>query len=843
MLRPWGMKAGIAGVRFGLGEWMMKRKCLRIVSVVLGISMLMATAGCKKKNGTDAAQGSSDVIPDLLPTNPDGTPHGDYVLDTDPYYSDTTIKLQIPRNENKDREPSEQHFGEMTFLNENIAFAYNHYYELTDAEEEEQHSLDTFDPDELMRYYELLMMKDDSGIAICSESGELLANLVLPANYEVTHLYPLRDGTAIANCFRVNYNETGDGGWDDVLILFDANGEILREEVANPLLTIEVGNMKVIHMENGQFLFYGEDQVYLMDENWNLLKHANLLGWYSDIYEIDGKYYEVAEIVDYYNYDAKSEFKYRELDLNTFTFSEEKALDPNIPPDYRRIVNNGEVFTDDGEGMVKVNLLTGDRENLFRWGDTDIYGVQIYNARLLSSGDIVLLTSEAEVITLHKEATNPYAGRRILKVGVNEISDYYYEVIRSYNKRPESLGRLYVYFPDRNPYGFDAALKADAADRLLLDMKSGDGPDILINYSDYGQFNSDAILVDLNQYIDGDRGLDRSLYYDNIFRAFEDDGKLFQMPITVTISMLIGNPDILGSVSSWTNTEFGQKMRALPDGMNPILYNYIPGYTNTEPLTGMGLLMYFLYHDMSQYVDYSRGVVNFDSDDFRMLLENAKLATPKITQETFEDLWNDYCDRSYGDPVSLMMQDGICAMTPVNLRNLQSTGDSYKVCNGQAVRVGWPTVKGDGLAAEAQSSVAISSFSTAKDESWDFVRYLMSPEVQMSIGGDQALYAISVTREREEASLRKEIEDFPKDLEKYGGPDSSYAASVPVLDDALANEFIALIERISTKVCKNPTIMEIVREEVPAYFDGSKSAEDVSRIIQSRASTVMAESQ
>ncbi|MBR5973994.1 MAG: extracellular solute-binding protein [Clostridiales bacterium] len=827
---------------------MMKRKCLRIVSVVLGISMLLAATGCKKNGGAtggqgnQGAQGSSDVIPDLLPTNPDGTPHGDYVLDTDPYYSDTTIKLQIPRNENKDREPSYESFHAMSFLNENIACAYQHTYELTEAEQKEKESLNFSNSEDLNRYYEFLTMVVDYGIAIYSETGELLANIQFPEIYSnVFWIYPLRDGTAIANCGIVDYG-SGSGRPEYMLVQFNAKGEILREEAPDPLLDLNnISMMQVIHLENGQFLFYGEDRISLMDENWHVLKKANLLRSGSDIYEIDGKYYEITEDVDFNNSDVRPEMKYRELYIDTLTFSEEKALDPNTPPDYRLIVNNGQALTNDGEGLVKINLITGDRENLFRWGETDIYGLNFNNARLLASGDILLLT-DSGIITLHKEATNPYAGRRILKVGINENSEYYFEVIRAYNKRPDSLGRLYVYFPDRNPYGFDAALKADAADRLLLDMKSGDGPDILLNYSDYGQFNTDAILTDLNPYIDGDRGLDRSLYYDNVFRAFEDDGKLYQMPITFSISALLGNPDLLGSISGWTNEEFGQKLQALPDGTNPIIYNYVPGNANTEPLTGTGILLNMLYRDMSFYVDYSRGTVNFDSDEFRKLLENAKLATPKITKETLEGLIDDYTERTHGDPFPLMLQDGICALTPINLRNLWTLAEPYTVCNGQALRIGWPTVKGYGFAADARSSVAISAFSTAKDEAWDFIRYLMSTEVQMSTSSEESVALISVLREREETSLQKELENTLKRFES-NGETADRNHLMAAYNQDLIDEFISLVERVSTKVRRNPTIMEIVREEVPAYFDGSKSAEDVSKIIQSRASTVMAESQ
>ena len=53
--------------------------------------------------------------------------------------------------------------------------------------------------------------------------------------------------------------------------------------------------------------------------------------------------------------------------------------------------------------------------------------------------------------------------------------------------------------------------------------------------------------------------------------------------------------------------------------------------------------------------------------------------------------------------------------------------------------------------------------------------------------------------------------------------------------------FLGYIERITTSVNRNPAVFNIIREEAPAYFSGDRSAEDVSRIIQNRVTTLLAE--
>ncbi|MBO4928373.1 MAG: extracellular solute-binding protein [Clostridiales bacterium] len=835
---------------------MLGNKNKRILALALSAAMLLSMASltsCKKTGGEDSGAGAggtgnagsngiqagSDMMPDILPTSPDGTPHGDYVLETDPFYSDTMVTLTIPDNENKDRDPERKLINETCFLNAGVACSYFRTYKLTSEEEAEMRSLDVFDPDELMRYYELLMIQQESGILIYSTEGETITNIELPAEDEVYHLYPLKDGSFIASVFHSDYSPSGDGGWEYDLLLISDKGEILRNQKSDPLLDLEVGNMNVLQLDNGQYLFYGDQQVYLVDENWAVQKKTKLEDYNSTIVDIEGRYYELIRDYDYSDSVARPDYKYRELDLDSFSFSDAKALDGSIPESFRLYQDNGTTCTDDGEGLVRIDLLTGERENILRWGDTDIYGTRIERVRVTPDGDILLLSGN-HIIHLHKEATNPYAGRRILKVGINQIDEEFYPLVNAYNKHPESLGRVYVYFPDGNPYGYDAALKSDAADRLLLDMKSGDGPDILLNYSEYGQFNKDEILVDLNQYIDGESGLDRSMYYDNIFRAFEDDGKLYQMPMTVFISALVGNPDVLGNINGWTNDEFRSKMQTLPDGMNPILYDYIPGNTNSEPLDGTGLLLNLLYHDMTNYVDYEKEEVFFDSDDFRELLEIARLASPQIGDATLRSLEERYYDSTLISPLAMLVQDGVCAMTPMQLYSLWDFDHYVNLCKGEAVFVGWPTIQDVGVAASAITSIGISAFSGGKDEAWDFVKFILSEETMNSIIAERAYSGISVCRESQALSVQNEIDGFSRAIEPYSA-NPSYAATIPVLNREIADKYLGLVERISSKVCKNPTIMEIVREEVPAYFDGSKTAHEVSKIIQSRASMLIAE--
>ncbi|MBR5975937.1 MAG: extracellular solute-binding protein [Clostridiales bacterium] len=508
-----------------------------------------------------------------------------------------------------------------------------------------------------------------------------------------------------------------------------------------------------------------------------------------------------------------------------------------FPFEYNVFPDGGEIYGIDDYGICKLSIPTGSVEYLLYWFDVDISSSEIECLKVSSNGDIYY-NSGHSLVKLHKEATNPYAGRRLIYVAVQSMDSRYMKLINEYNKSPDSKGRIVLYTPststDETVYSRSG--EADAADRLLLDMKSGTGPDVLINYSEFSQFDTGSILVDLNPYLDGADGIDRRMYFDNVFRAFEVDGQLFQMPLSIYLDTLLGNPDYISGVSDWTLDEFSDKMRSLPEDVKPILYTDASVQGALEPI---GILLNLLYRDMPHYVDYSKGEVRFDSDDFRKLMQIAKEIAPGISQDTIYEMFEEIGEDAYHEPKYIVMQSGLCALTTVGCRHLYDFASAADLCHSEVSFIGWPTSSGKGVSAEATMTVGISAFTDEEGRavSWDFIRFLLSSESQDKMAESGQSLGFSVCRKSLNISLQNAIDENNKNInERDPEPGMS-----PKMDQGTSDQLIALMERVSTRYIVNPTIVNIIREEAPAYFDGSKSAEDVSRTIQNRAATLMAE--
>lgn len=189
-----------------------------------------------------------------------------------------------------------------------------------------------------------------------------------------------------------------------------------------------------------------------------------------------------------------------------------------------------------------------------------------------------------------------------------------------------------------------------------------------------------------------------------------------------------------------------------------------------------------------------------------------------------------------------MMQDGVCALSTFYVGNLEGFSEYADLCHDDPLFIGWPSSDPSGMSAVPDVSVGISAFSNCKDEAWDFVSYLLSEEAQMILveNGNRYIYT---NRAVEDADIQASIRNY-NDRVKYieeERDDPERASRISVCDEKTAQRFLSVIERIGAAITKNPTIMDIVLEESKSYFAGQQTAENVSKSIQNRVSTLINE--
>ena len=810
----------------------MKKSVSRITATALVLAMACALplSGCKKNKKNSSGNGANSGRPTE-------------VKEDDPYFSDSTVSFQVPVNSERTVEGTGIRKG--LLVNDKVYYMYEVNYRPTEEQQKFLETYDPFDSESLKQYFEVMGGTGVRGIRRCDLSGETELDYELDPDADPSNMFILSDGTLGVFETKTTYDvdELGDLVQYDTmkLVYYSADGSILEEHDVTDEDIHLIGYSDVKALETGNLMFYAENELMITDRTGKLQIRYEGEDAFRYFFTENGKTYAViSTFVNKGQDNYEWENSLCEFDTNTATTGAKSSL-TDLPSELFDCGEKG-TYGMSEEGIVKSDILNNKEELVMSFSNTDFsmtFGTSdlsctedndfyiLYN---YVQGDGPDAQTELRLTHFHKEEKNPYAGKKIIYAAScgTAPEGFFKSVINEYNKRPESKARVLVYVEPSDtgiPYQEQAA---NAADKMLLAMKSGNGPDVLLDCADFSQFNSDKILVDLNPYMDGENGIDRSKYFDNIFRAFEADGKLYQMPLLVTVSGLVGDKSVLGDKDGFTLSEMDEKLSLLPSDVFPL--------TNQPK----DILTNLLYADMDHYVNYSEGTANFDSDDFRSLLEFSKKFGGRISEEKYYELCERYDLQSMISDLTadcFMMQDGIVSLCGMEYSEIRYYASYAELCGRDPLLLGWPTSKEPGLSAKADVSVGISAFSDNTDESWDFVSFLLQAEEAFSFWGD-----IYVLRSGAEKKMQSAIDEYQRLSEIYKDDPGMYEGQAPLSEATIAS-YEDVIGRVRSSVHTNPSIMAIVEEEAAAFFNGQKSADEVSKTIQNRVTTLMTEQQ
>lgn len=810
-------------------------------------ALMIASCGCGKKdpeNTTDPkntdASTTNKVVSGDNTENPNNNVdyNADLVKEDDPFFAASEVILDVPKDPDLKVEYSSLH-GAPIFAGKYIAQQYHVQYVLPD---EIQKQVDQMQfPQDTSKYQELIAGKYYiEGWAIFSSAGEYLFTLSgddalnLPTYGRVFEFSDGRLGMFFA---QVTF-EGDDIKIEPFVFIFDSKGEMLEKKPIQGMQNMPLTGQYAV-LPDGRLLFMEDYMTMLMDKDANLIwQVSNDSMTTMETGRIEGVFYENGKLYCIFNKITESgdqnvsERTIQEMDINSGNpIGSREALSPNVPS----VLFPGEdgIYGIGANGVVKVDIITGTREALINWNETDVNCKRLdeRSCRVMNSDEMAFFQEPTRVegsqeegsyklIHFQRAAKNPHAGKALLHLaayGVN--SEELIDQVVEYNQQTGAKARVMLYDYadeiDRTLPPFQAS--ADVGYKVFEAMRSGTGPDIVMNFTDFGEFENEKVLIDLNTYIDSTNGIDRSLYFDNVMRAFETNGKLYQMPLTFYVYGLVGNKEYCGERTGWTYSEYSSFLSSLPSDM-----------TAFYSITSQHFLDDMVSGDMSHFVNYDTGEVSFDSDEFATLLEVAKKC--EVSRNNREEL----DDESYHSPDANAITLGICAMNEYRFASLANSYGRYcDVNQGNVTFLGYPTAEGKGFSARAALSVGISAFSRHQDEAWDFVRYLLSLAPKNKHEG------ASILRSAVDAQNTVDIDNYHARAAQ--SPDPKTHGSAP-LDEEKAKTWITMIENVHTKYVSYPDILSVINEEASAYFAGQKNAKDVAATIQNRVALIIAES-
>lgn len=367
----------------------------------------------------------------------------------------------------------------------------------------------------------------------------------------------------------------------------------------------------------------------------------------------------------------------------------------------------------------------------------------------------------------------------------------------------------------------------DAMLRLNMAVISGNPPDLVdMDTVDFKNYADKGVFENLYAYLDGSDELDRSLFIENVMKCYETDGKLNAIPTCFDMSGEIAKERIVGSQPVWTVDEI---MRILEENDGMALKNYPPYIC----------LNYLVDMSKDAFLDEENGTCNFDSEEFKKILECAKkysLSDDLATDET-----------------ELFMQDWIliCNGYLHSIHDIQFTNQMY---NERIKFVGRPTQSGTlGITLRGFGAYGICATSTQKEDAWKFVEFVLSskPEQYLPSRQDYLGELIDAAKTPEYKTDAKGEYVYDDAGERVQIPKRSMRHTTASGERYDINVYAATEEEIGQLMdcIQCATLVDydhweidyIIREEAEAYYAGDKSVDEVAAIIQNRVQNYLRE--
>ena len=494
--------------------------------------------------------------------------------------------------------------------------------------------------------------------------------------------------------------------------------------------------------------------------------------------------------------------------------------------------NDGtQVLVSDGTTVYSYDPAEDKSEALFDWLDADINSDDVQDIGKLSDGRYYVLTraysgdssydASYSLVLLTKTPASEVQQKEEITVGALYINQDLRKNIIDFNK---SSNKYHITVKSYNTDDYTTGVT-----QFNNDIVSGTGPDIIdITNIDYNQYASMGVFEDLYPYMDK-AGINRSDYLENVFKAYEIDGKLYAVIPQFVISTTMVKASKLSS-PGWTLSE---------------MLDFVE-QNNVENIFDYGsrsmVFYYCIYNNMNEFMNWETGESSFDGEDFARVLEFAA----KFPDD--EDI--NYSTE--GDGISAKIRGDKVLLMQTSFDSVQEY-QMYNGLFGEKVNfIGYPDVDRKGnMITSTSGSVAINASSKHKDGAWAFVSTLLSDEYQEGLVAENSMsYGFPVKR----SALEKQ---FAKDMEKEYTTDANgnqveqmktswgyddyemdiYAATQEEID--AVRTIIESAEKASTSV--NEELINIITEETGAFFKGQKSAKETADIIQNRVQIYMKE--
>ena len=501
---------------------------------------------------------------------------------------------------------------------------------------------------------------------------------------------------------------------------------------------------------------------------------------------------------------------------------------------------------------------TDTKEKLVDWLACDVDTNNMSGYAMLSDSRVAALMQDwstdpttYQLIVLHRVDASEIKEKKVLTLACMYLDWNLRSMIVEYNKTNDEY-RINVV--DYGEYATDDDYNAGVT-KLTTEIISGSVPDIFLTSNlPIDKYAAKGVIADLNTFMDGGNGLSRDYFVPQVMSALEKDGKLYELPTSFSVQTAYALSSIASQYDTWNVAAVQDAMTQLQEGATV----FSDGWTKNTALSNC------LSRNLSAFVDWTTGKCEFDSEAFQQLLAFCN-SFPAETSDGDGAI-------AYASSADIAVDDAMWESDATRITNgkqlMSTTGmysfDSY-IWNVYAIRdkitfTGYPTEDGSGSSFELQMPMAISSVTKYPDAAWDFVCSIIKK--MNTIDENNYYYGFPISQAAFDAEMtdimteQYQLDENGEqvDWDGDGEPDKAIRGSYETMENgetvykdvyALTQEdidqILGVINNTRSVYDYDQEILDIITDEVAAYFAGDKDVQTTASMIQSRVNLYVQE--
>lgn len=502
----------------------------------------------------------------------------------------------------------------------------------------------------------------------------------------------------------------------------------------------------------------------------------------------------------------------------------------------KKINGKTEEISDDEHGMTELRCIPGigvlgrNTEKLYRYSekektwqelldivDLDISPRDMQKWWMGSEGTIYAIvrdsdTDDYSLAVAQQKREDEIGNKEVIKLGVNGNADKLQRMVVRFNRSNERYRvEIIDYMDGINPYSGIEDMKS-ASERMKMDFVSGEGPDLICtDLVRVANIPMDGLVEDLTPYLNQSSILRRSDFFDEVLQANSCNGALAYLTDSFTISTLLCKSSLIQEDQEhWTVEDIFSLSEEYP---NALLFQ--------RPMGNRDLVREYSSKKMIENFLMLNQERVFNDEASEQALLAAVLSKAKEEYELKNELHDDTYDALTKNEILLVH---------ANFVDFYDVMQYYSGSFGrQGMKaIGYPSEDGQGKSVIMPGmGIGILSTSNHKDAAWTFLEYYISNSNR------EDLKYFSSRKSIFEKQMKKAYQ-FAEEKQNPEDDDYMEFSALQCLQEAIdrATGSDQVIDEV---------ILNIIFEEIPSFYNGDRSVEAVSDIIENRVRLYLSE--